>query len=108
MLPGRWIESRSPPGGGRDTAPKPQQPWQQLYIFDNNNPQRQRMNVTVVSRVKFCLSNIPLRHSDLQSQEYDSSEKLTVEFWDHRRLAEHVSAVMSKDSAPAAVGFILE
>ena len=50
---------------------------------------------------------MPLHGSDLQSKEYHPSENLRPEHWNHRRLAEHVSAVMSKDSAPAVVAFIL-
>ncbi|KAN0138770.1 hypothetical protein V8E53_003158 [Lactarius tabidus] len=40
-------------------------------------------------------------------RKYNPSEKLLLEFWDPRRLAQHVSAVMPLDSGPEAVEFIL-
>ncbi|KAH9068396.1 hypothetical protein EDB83DRAFT_2518745 [Lactarius deliciosus] len=47
-------------------------------------------------------------NNDIVPRAYHWSEKLPLEFWDPRRLAEHASAVMSSDTAPAAVDFIIE
>ncbi|KAH9002964.1 hypothetical protein EDB86DRAFT_99708 [Lactarius hatsudake] len=47
-------------------------------------------------------------NNDIVPRAYHRSENLPLEFWDPRRLAEHASAVMSSDTAPAAVDFIIE
>lgn len=44
---------------------------------------------------------------DIVPRRYHSSERLPIQSWDHRRLAEHASAVMPSESALAAVDFIL-
>ncbi|KAI9439985.1 hypothetical protein H4582DRAFT_2075334 [Lactarius indigo] len=76
-LPGEWVDSCSP----QDTSNAPPQP-------DGSN-NIQRPNVNIVPRA------------------YHPSERLSLEFWDHRRLAEHASALMPLDCASAAVDFIL-
>ncbi|KAH9037810.1 hypothetical protein EDB85DRAFT_559520 [Lactarius pseudohatsudake] len=65
------------PPGGSDAPPQPE---------SLNN---QRSNVKVMPRVYHPAENLPLR------------------FWDHRRLAEHASAMMPLDNVPVAVDFIL-
>ncbi|KAH9063834.1 hypothetical protein EDB87DRAFT_1575166 [Lactarius vividus] len=49
-----------------------------------------------------CSSN-----NDIVPRAYHPSENLPLRLWDPQRLAEHVSAVMSSDIAPAAVEFII-
>ncbi|KAI9461638.1 hypothetical protein BJY52DRAFT_1259206 [Lactarius psammicola] len=79
LLPGEWVDSSFPPGGG-DAPPQPDS-------LNNNN--LEGLKVNIVPRV------------------YHRSENLSLEFWDDRRLAEYILAVMPLDSAPAAVDFIL-
>ncbi|KAH9178203.1 hypothetical protein EDB89DRAFT_1154459 [Lactarius sanguifluus] len=65
------------PPGGSDAPPQPE------------SLINQRSSVKVTPRVYHPAENLPLR------------------FWDHRRLAEHASAMMPLDNVPVVVDFIL-